>query len=292
MANVVRQLERIENAIYGEEVRSSIHDAIDEINKQAIESYETAVDSQESCLNSKNIVLEARDEVAANAAQVSTDTQTTVEAKNRVVQAQEVCEEARDIAVESKDIAVEAKEAAVNANNSIQIAKADAIAAKNRSEECRDDILGIYGSIGNGFTIKGPATLPTLPENPLPGWMYIITEPFTTDSSFMEGEGIEKPAGTPVYYTDSNKWALSYGDNIFAIVDNLYSTLAVNGFTEVLKTSEGEPLSTSDNRYVLSLKALSPEFRHYLIGSYITLSLLLGNSIETIYYALIEMEEV
>lgn len=52
MANISTFLERIRNAIYGEEVRSSIHDAISAMNEESSEAINVARDAQDSAANS------------------------------------------------------------------------------------------------------------------------------------------------------------------------------------------------------------------------------------------------
>lgn len=52
MANINKYLEDILIAIYGEEVRGSIHDAIEEINKQADEAYRESILAKDSAKNS------------------------------------------------------------------------------------------------------------------------------------------------------------------------------------------------------------------------------------------------
>ena len=110
-------LAKIKTAIYGEEVRSSIHDAIEQCYED-VTNAKTLADN--SINNSTTALNNANDAVnRANAAQRTAD--------NAIAQVTA----ARDTAVQAKDDAVAAKTDA-------ETAKADAIAAKNAAEEAQE----------------------------------------------------------------------------------------------------------------------------------------------------------
>lgn len=48
------------------------------------------------------------------------------------------------------------------------------------------------------------------------GYMYLVDESFTTDATFVEGEGVQYPAGTLVYYTSNGLWSCldSFGSSV------------------------------------------------------------------------------
>lgn len=59
MADITKYLESIMSAIYGEEVRKSIHDAIYQINNESVSAKEIAITSKESATSSALIAKEA-----------------------------------------------------------------------------------------------------------------------------------------------------------------------------------------------------------------------------------------
>lgn len=60
------------------------------------------------------------------------------------------------------------------------------------------------------------------------GYMYLINESFTTDETFTDGEGVQYPAGTLVYYTVNGLWSCldTFGSSV-ATVDEVKSYLGI-----------------------------------------------------------------
>jgi len=63
----------------------------------------------------------------------------------------------------------------------------------------------------------GTVTFEDLPSNPAIGYMYNISNDFTTDSRFMEGSGIFYSAGANVYWTADGKWDVMVGTQVTGI---------------------------------------------------------------------------
>ena len=98
------------------------------------------------------------------------------------------------------------------------------------------------------FIIKGSvASIPTLSQQQ-PGYLYNITQEFTTTSDFVEGAGIKYPAGTDIYVADLSTYAEATpsgsedpsSEGWYELVNNKYvlsaDTEVVSGKTYYVKT--------------------------------------------------------
>ena len=81
MANISQELSKIQSAVYGEEVRGSIHDAIQAMNEQANESDTKATNAQNLAVEAREAAFVAQDSAAAKAAEAA---QSALEAANTV----------------------------------------------------------------------------------------------------------------------------------------------------------------------------------------------------------------
>ena len=70
------------------------------------------------------------------------------------------------------------------------------------------DIDGkIKSAVTGVYKVKGSVTFANLPTDGVEeGHVYNVTEDFTTTTAFVEGAGVEYPAGTNVVYTAAGKW--------------------------------------------------------------------------------------
>ena len=110
-------LARIKSAVYGEEVRGSIHDAIEQCYEDVTNAKtlaDNSINNSTTALNNANNAVSA-----ANAAQRTAD--------NAIA----------DVTA-ARDATVQAKDDAVAAKTDAETAKADAIAAKNAAEEAQE----------------------------------------------------------------------------------------------------------------------------------------------------------
>ena len=144
MANITEYLNNIKAAVYGEEVRGSIHDAIQVINSEAAEAKEAAITAQDSAQNSAA-------QAAASAAQAASTFETATEA----------IETAKTAAITDVDTAKTAAIADVNStktaaeevlNGYKTAAKESVDAAKiseERAQEYAQDVVDQILDIGN-----------------------------------------------------------------------------------------------------------------------------------------------
>lgn len=81
--------------------------------------------------------------------------------------------------------------------------------AKYYKERCEQ----IAASIEGGFIPMGTVTFATLPDlgEVQAGWMYDVSDAFTSDSRFNDGGGEEYPAHSNVYATAQGKWDVLSG---------------------------------------------------------------------------------
>lgn len=70
----------------------------------------------------------------------------------------------------------------------------------------------VASSVTGALKPMGTIAFDYLPGNPDSGWMYNISDEFITDARFKDGEGIQYPAGTNVYYTYDGFWDCLAGD--------------------------------------------------------------------------------
>lgn len=154
--------------------------------------------------------------------------------------------------------ATSAENAAASAQNSATSANT-ALGYKNQTQ-------AIYNSVEGGFVVCGSVAFEDLPSlaDCSVGFMYEITDDFETTSDFEEGAGVEHVAGTSVYKTNNNKWAVRVADvaTLQAEVDDLETTVSgisgnltdLGGSVSALTTTvagkvdkvEGKGLSTED----------------------------------------------
>lgn len=68
-----------------------------------------------------------------------------------------------------------------------------------------------------GIVPGGTITFEELPANPIVGYMYNISNDFTTDSRFAEGPNVFYRAGANVYYADDGKWDVMVGTQVTGV---------------------------------------------------------------------------
>ena len=87
---------------------------------------------------------------------------------------------------------------------------ATAIEEANIDGKIKAAVTGVY-------KVKGSVALAALPtEGVEEGHVYNVTEDFTTTDAFVEGAGVEYPAGTNVVYTEAGKWDCMAGTYDFS----------------------------------------------------------------------------
>lgn len=75
----------------------------------------------------------------------------------------------------------------------------------------------VTGAISGIYVVKGSVAFASLPtENVKEGYVYNVTDAFTTTENFLEGAGVSYPAGTNVVYTEGGKWDCMAGTYDFS----------------------------------------------------------------------------
>lgn len=91
----------------------------------------------------------------------------------------------------------------------------DSANAKYYYEQSKDISEGLKGGLQPHGTVAF-ADLPELPDVS-PGWMYNISDEFTTTDDFKEGVGNTVPAGANVYKTSDGKWDVLAGTPVTGV---------------------------------------------------------------------------
>lgn len=151
-------LARIKSAVYGEEVRGSIHDAIEQCYEDVTNAKTLADDS---ISNSTTALNNANDAVnRANAAQ-----QTADNAIAQVTAARDTAVQAKDDAVAAKNDSVAAKEAAIEAKNTTVELEAATQQAKEDVEGIRDTMDALYETRTTEFNQNATAKTSDFNQN-------------------------------------------------------------------------------------------------------------------------------
>lgn len=280
MSNIQGYLQKIMQAVYGKDVRQSIHDAIEAVDSVA----DTAKDSATASAKKAEIMAEnagkyadeaqvcvvavAASETNAKAseaaAKASEDEAKASESNAKVSQtaaedakkaaatsetnakASEVsasesaatatekatsASESADIATEKADIATQkaseiigkAESAAASATKAESYAVGgtgsregeDSDNAKYYYQQAKDVSEGLKGGLQPHGTVAF-ADLPALPDVNA-GWMYNISDEFTTTDDFKEGSGSTIPAGANIYKTSDGKWDVLAGTPVTGV---------------------------------------------------------------------------
>ena len=91
----------------------------------------------------------------------------------------------------------------------------DSANAKYYYEQSKDISEGLKGGLQPHGTVAF-ADLPELPDVS-PGWMYNISDEFTTTDDFKEGAGSIIPAGANIYKTSDGKWDVLAGTPVTGV---------------------------------------------------------------------------
>lgn len=106
--------------------------------------------------------------------------------------------------------------------------KSDAAKSAESAKGYLDTIESIVDGLENGFIPMGTISFSELATaNKATGYVYNISDNFTTDDTFREGSGKLYTAGTNVYYTADNKWDCFAGHNDVAAVEEVKEYLGI-----------------------------------------------------------------
>ena len=238
MSKIQGYLQNIMQAVYGKDVRQSIHDAIEMIDSVADTAKDSATASakmaETMAENAGKYADEAQTCVVAAAASEA-NAKTSEEAAGRSA---EVATEKAAAAHPSADTAAEKAEIATEKAAEI-VGKAEAVAASatkaesyavggtgSREGEDTDNAAYYYRqakSISESFAgalrpmgTVAFASLPALTAVTA-GDMYNISDEFTTTEDFKEGAGGIIPAGANIYKTSDGKWDVLAGTPVTGV---------------------------------------------------------------------------
>lgn len=221
MASIDTYLQKILEAVYGEEVRGSIHDAIAAMNEESTRAEAAAISAQNSAT--------AKAAEATEQARIATEQQeeATRQAEEATRQAEEATRQA-DIAIENaaeataqqeeatrqaEEATAQQEEATRQAN--IAIAKAGE-ASESETNAATSEGNALYymhqaeefaSEFSGGLKPRGTIYFEDLPDisDASVGWEYNIIDSFDTDNRFRR-EGVHYNPGANVYLTDEGKW--------------------------------------------------------------------------------------
>ncbi|GEM_PF-6839263 len=277
MSNIQGYLQNIMQAVYGKDVRQSIHDAIETIDSVADTAQNSATASASRAANSEKaakaseteakaseINAKASDIAAANSRKAAKASETEAKdsetnaktsetaaanseeaarASETAAKASEtIAKEKADAARQSADIATEKAEIATQKAEEIKgeskAAAASATKAQSyavggtgsRDGEDADNAQYYYEQVKrvsqglNGIIPMGTVAFADLPASGMEnGWMYNISDDFTSDDRFNDG-GIFYGKGNNVIWTSEGKWDVTAGSGVTGIKGNKEKT--------------------------------------------------------------------
>lgn len=197
--------------------------------EDAVDSAEAAAQSESNALASKNAAEKSAEDAQKSA---ETATQKASESSQGALTATAKAGEASDYATEAESWAH--GETGTRENENVDNSKYYYEQAKRISQ-------GLQGSL----LPMGTITFSQLADqNPLAGYMYNISDNFTTDETFKDGAGNSYPAGTNVYWTADGYWDALAGVMV-AGVKGSSETEYRQGFVNISKENIG--LGNVDN---------------------------------------------
>lgn len=171
---------------------------------------QTAQTAQTSAAASASTATTKATEASQSAAQA-------VEAKNTATAKAEVTETqaklSQSYAVGTENV-VRPNDKTDNSKAYAELAQALVVQAQALLEQA-ERIIEAHSS--GGIIPVDTRTFEELPEDPQVGYMYNISNPFTSDDRFVDGTGFQYPAGTNVYWSTEEKWDVLVGNSVFGV---------------------------------------------------------------------------
>lgn len=199
-SNETERCESEENRKVSEEKRETD-------TKAAIDKTNEIILSATGALETVKQKAEEVETNAANAAKSESNAKTSEQA---AAKSQETATEKADSALE---YATKSQSYAVGGTNSREGENSDN--AKYYYEQSRDISEGLKGGLQPHGTVAF-ANLPNLSDVET-GWMYNISDEFTTTVDFKEGAGNVVPAGANIYKTSDGKWDVLAGTPVTGV---------------------------------------------------------------------------
>lgn len=158
-----------------------------------------------------NKALESASNVEANADVISNAAIVATSQANLATENASAAAASADLASDSADLAYESANAASTSATSASTSETNAANSASEAHtyylQAEEVVTGLSGAFIPQGTIEF-AELATLLEGGevQAGYLYHISDNFTTDATFAKGEGVEYSAGTNVYMTSSGVW--------------------------------------------------------------------------------------
>jgi hypothetical protein len=246
MPDISEDLRKIKEAIYGEEVRDSIHNAIKDINDVCEGNVETVTRITNQGIAYRDAAGVSATNAAASATEATTQatnantsaTKAANQATNAASSAAEATNQATTATTQATNAANSATEAttqATNAANSATSADSSKTAARTselNAEQWYNKAKQVAETMGGPTRLLGTIPFADLPSvsDSVPGDMWNISDTFTTTADFEEGAGHNYSAGCNVYLTNNNKWDVQvsdYGEVLVAIDEIINGALVL-----------------------------------------------------------------
>lgn len=210
MANISTYLTRIKTAIYGEEVRGSIHDAIEAMNAESSSAMEFAA--------------AAKDSAQSAAASAQTSASTAVQKAEEAVSSAQAAKRSESAAASKASEAVAAAQGIQASERTVEAAKNVVTAAKTAAENARDEAAA---SALSALQYSGK---PPKPQNGT-WWIWDAEQQRYADSGI--GCELTGPAGTGV-----RDIRLTNGDHAPGTTD-IYTVTLTDGTTTNISVYNG-----------------------------------------------------
>lgn len=321
MADVDKYLAKILSAVYGEEVRGSIHDAIQVMNVEATEAYDTAVTAKDSAAASAAAAKTSEDNAKVSETNAKTSEDNAKESEDNAKESEDNAKVSETNAKTSEDNSLEARQyisniiqgfdnrvdagkqtiddwtasketviaefasdtieqmtqlkndaaaSATSAANSEDSAALSSQSAASSVTAARDYMAGAESAaneaedhattatnqalaaaesarkaqqaleqLERALIAKGTIVFEDLPITGMQtGWMYNISNAFTTDSRFKDGSGIRYNAGNNIYYTEDGYWDVLASESSIVVVDSVLDEESQNPIQNGTVTKE------------------------------------------------------
>lgn len=185
-------------------------------------SAEAAAGSATSASGSANAALASESNVALSA-EAAADS--AVNAANSATAASETAEIVADSVETAREYAETTQENMESAANSASAAETSATSASASADNAYNNYLraeAVVNGLNGAFLPKGTITFAELVQlkesgTLAAGYLYNISDTFTTDDSFRVGAGIEYEAGTNVYYTVDGNFDVFAGTTVVGV---------------------------------------------------------------------------
>lgn len=202
MANIAEYLKKIMEARFGKDVRSSIHDGIDAINSEVETNTAASNKALEAATASATAAVNA--ETAANKAKSDVETvkseiyETAIPQINQIKSDTELIkQETASIKAQTEQIKNDTQEI----KDDTQSIKSDVSEIEKSCAKYAEKCENATESIAGGLIPCGTILFSELPQlsDVRKGWMYNISDEFTSTGEFVDGGDYYYPAGTNVY---------------------------------------------------------------------------------------------